>query len=191
MDLDLDTVRTRGRAPTLISATVVRELATEDLELLALEKGSKPSALKRISDRHHALARAIASGMPEYEAAAVTGYDISRISILKNDPAFQELLAFYRDEKDKAFRSVQDKLAGIASDALDELQTRIEDTPEKLTTTQLMQLVQLGADRSGNGPSSTTTVNTNVGAADRLEAARARVAERRSKVIEGAPSQQE
>lgn len=190
MELDLDLVRTTGRAPTLITATVVRELAAEDLELLSIEKGSKPSALKRISDRHHALARAIASGMPDYEAAAVTGYDISRISILKSDPAFEELLSFYRAEKDRAFRSVQDKLAGIASDALDELQTRVEDTPEKLSVNQLMQLVQLGADRSGNGPSSTTNTNVTVGAADRLEAARARVAERRMKTIDTQPTEQ-
>lgn len=185
MDLDLDTIRTRGRAAQPLTASLARELTEADIAALSAEKGSKAPALKRISDRHHALARAISSGMPQGEAALMCGYDISRVSILCADPAFQQLLSFYRDEKDKAFRSVQDKLAGLASDVLDEIQTRVEDEPEKITTAQLLQIASFAADRSGNGPaSSTTNVNLNVGLADRLEAARRRVRER-GKVIDG------
>lgn len=185
MDLDLDTIRTRGRAAQAITATFVRELDEVDVQALAVEKGSKAPALKRLSDRHHALARAISSGMPQGEAALMCGYALSRVSILCDDPAFQELLAFYRDDKDKAFRTVNDKLAGLASDVLDEIQTRVEDEPEKITTAQLLQIAAFAADRSGNGPqSSTTNLNVNVGLADRLEAARRRVRER-GKVIDG------
>jgi hypothetical protein len=185
MDLQLETVRTRGRAPAAISASLVREIEAPDLDLLALEKGSKAPALKRLSDRHHALARAISSGMPMGEAALICGYDISRVSILKDDPSFQELLEFYREEKDRAFRSVNDKLAGMASDALDELQTRIEDEPDKFTIPQLLAVITTAADRSGNGPqSSTTNLNLNVGLADRLEEARKRVKERRLRIAE-------
>jgi hypothetical protein len=181
VDLDLDVVpRTRGRAAVPVSARTVRSLGEADVALLAAERGTKPSAIKRISDRHHALARAIASGMGEGEAAIVCGYDISRVSILKADPAFRELLEFYREEKDRAFRSVQDKLAGIAGDALDELQTRLEDEPEKLTVGQLLQVVTMGTDRTGNGPQSTQHVNVNDGLAMRMEAARARLAARRA-----------
>jgi hypothetical protein len=93
-------------------------------------------------------------------------------------------MAFYRDEKDRAFRSVNEKLAGITSDALDELQTRLEDEPEKLSVGQLMQLIQLGADRTGNGPSSTQTLNVNDNAAEKLRIARERLASKR-KEIEG------
>lgn len=184
MDLDLDiTPRTRGRAALPLSAEVVRELGEADVYALAAERGTKPPPLRRISERHHALARAIASGMPDGEAAIVCGYDISRISILKGDPAFRELLAFYREERDRAFRSVQDKLAGIASDALDELQTRLEDEPEKLTVGQLLNVITMGTDRTGNGPQSTQNVNVNEGLAGRMEAARARLAERRAKAL--------
>lgn len=184
MELELETVRTRGRAALPVAAELVRELAPADLEMLAVEKGSKTPALKKISDRHHALARNIAAGMPVGEAALICGYDISRVSILRNDPAFQELVEFYREEKDRAFRSVQDKLAGITSDVLDELQTRLEDEPEKMTVPQLLQLLTAAADRSGFGPaSSTTNLNVNVGLADRLEEARRRVRERRMKTI--------
>lgn len=182
MDLDLDTVvRTRGRAAVALTASTVRELEEADIALLAVEKGSGTSPVKRLSERHHALARAIASGIGEGEAAIICGYALSRVSILKNDPAFKELLAFYSAERDRAFRSVQDKLAGIASDALDELQTRIEDEPEKLTVGQLLNIVTMGTDRTGNGPQSTQNVNVNEGLAMRMDAARARLAERRAK----------
>lgn len=187
MDLDLDTIRTRGRAPAFLTATYVRDLDEADIVALGAEQGVKAPALKRISDRHHALARAISSGLPPGEAALICGYDISRVSILQADPAFQELLSFYRDEKDKAFRNVQDKLAGLASDVIDEIQTRIEDEPEKIPMGQLIQLASFAADRSGNGPqTSTTNLNVNVGMADKLEAARRRVRERQyGKVIDG------
>lgn len=183
-DLGLDIFRTRGRAPVHLSAKFVRELEEADLQLLSVEKGSGAPAIKRLSERHHALARALASGCGPGEAALMCGYALSRVSILQDDPAFKELLVFYSEEKDRAFRSVQDKLAGIASDALDELQTRIEDEPEKLSVGQLMQLITLGADRTGNGPQSTQNLNVNEGIASRLAAARERVATRR-KEIEG------
>lgn len=184
MDLDLDMFRTRGRASRELTATVVRELGVEDFAMLSEEKGSAAPPLKRLSDRHHALARHIAAGVGPGEAALICGYDISRVSILQADPTFAELVLFYKDMKDREFRDVQGKLAGIASDALDELQTRIEDEPEKLTVTQLMALVTMGTDRTGNGPqSSTTNLNVNVGVASRLEEARKRVAERRTQVI--------
>lgn len=143
------------------------------------EKGSEAPALKRITDRHHALARNLASGMTEGEAALVCGLSLSRISILKADPQFNELLLFYRGEVNLVYQDMHEKLAGVASTALDELQDRLEDAPEKVSTGQLMELAKLGADRTGYGPqSSQTNLNVNVDMASRLQAARRRVAER-------------
>lgn len=184
-DLQINFFRTTGRPTLPLTAEVVGEISAVDLELLGSSKGYEIPAIKRLSDRHHALARAIVAGASMGEAALICGYDISRISILKNDPAFRELLAFYGEEKVRAFRDTQAKLAGIASDALDELQTRLEDAPDKIPLDKLMQLVTLGADRSGNGPSSTQNVNMNSGVADRLASARERLAARRgTNVIE-------
>lgn len=165
-----------------LSAEVLGPLVVADLEMLGNTKGYSIPAIKRISERHHALARCIVAGASMSEAALICGYDISRISILKNDPSFKELLQFYTDSKDRAFRDTQSKLAGIASDALDELQTRLEDAPDKIPLDKLMQLVSLGADRTGNGPSSTQTLNLNSGVAERLQNARERVANRRTEI---------
>ena len=172
-----------GKKPSSVSGTVSRELTEEDINELQEERGTQAAPIKKIRDRHHALARNLASGMSQNEAAISCGLSPSRVSILKSDPAFKELLAFYRTDVDNTYRDLHEKLSGLASDAADELTERLEENPETLSTGQLMEVVKLGADRTGHGPqSSNTTVNVNVDMAARLEAARKRVAE---KTIEG------
>lgn len=186
MDLDFESLRTTGRARKAITAEVIRPLDRTDLALCGTEKGSKASPLKRISERHHALARNLASGMPEGEAAIVCGYDLSRVSILKADPTFQELIVFYRKDVQNAYRGLHDRLFGLAMDAADELAARLEETPDTVSVGQLLEITKMGADRTGFGPQSqTTNVNVNVDLASRLEAARKRVAERRALTIDG------
>ena len=176
--------RTRGRAARPIVAEVVRELGPADLGLLGEERGSTPSALKRLSDRHHALARNLASGMAPGEAAIMSGYVLSRVSILQDDPAFRELVAFYRRDVEFSYRDLHQRLSGLALDAAEELADRLETEPEKVSVGQLMEITKMGADRTGFGPqSSTTNVNVNVDLAGRLQRARERVAAR---MIEGA-----
>lgn len=184
MDLSAEIFRTRGRAAKPIVAAVVRELDRADMLLLASEKGSKPSAVKRITERHHALARNLASGMSEGEAAVFCGYTISRVSILKSDPAFRELLEFYREDAQRPYRDLHVRLSGLATDAAEELSNRLEEEPEKITVGQLVELTKMGADRTGFGPQA-TNLNVHVDLAGRLEAARKRVAMRKLTVIEG------
>lgn len=184
MDLSGELFRTRGRAPKPIAAAVVRELEPNDLILLDREKGSRPSAIKRLTERHHALARNLASGMAIHEAATLQGYSLSRVSILQGDPAFKELLEFYCEDANRPYRDLHIRLSGLALDAAEELSNRLEEEPEKVSIGQLMELTKLGADRTGHGPQS-SQLNVNVDLSGRLEAARKRVAMRKLKVIEG------
>ncbi len=188
MELSAEIFRTRGRAARPIEAAIVRELDSADMVLLASEKGSVPSAIKRLTERHHALARTIANGMPLGEAAILHGYSISRVSILQSDPAFGELLTFYREDAQRPFRDMHNRLAGLSMDAAEELHARLEEDMQsedkKISVGQLMEITKLGSDRTGFGPSS-TNVNVNVELAGRLEAARKRVAMRKLTVIEG------
>lgn len=165
-----------------MSAVQVRELDSVDIALLQEEKGSKPPPLKRLSERHHALARCLASGMEPGDAAITCGYVASRVSILQADPAFQELLAFYRQDVNTKYLDMHGVLAGLSIDAATELRERLEadmQADEKtLSTGQLIELTKLGADRTGFGPQS-SQVNVNVDLAGRLQAARERVAQRR------------
>lgn len=191
MNLSAEIFRTRGRAAKPIEAAVLRELDASDMVLLATERGTKPSAVKRLTERHHALARNIASGMQIGEAALFQGYTISRVSILQSDPAFKELLEFYREDAQRPYRDLHVRLSGLATDAAEELSSRLDDDMQmedskdkKISIGQLMELTKMGADRTGFGPQA-TNLNVNVDLAGRLEAARKRVAMRKLTVIEG------
>lgn len=176
-----DTLRTTGRAAKPISAVLVRELDEADLVLLGEERGVKAAPLKRLSERHHALARCLAQGMTSGDAAINCGYVASRVSVLQADPAFQELVHFYRQDVNSKYLDMHGILAGLSIDAAMELRERLEADAEveekKLSVTALIELTKLGADRTGFGPQS-SQLNVNVDLAGRLEAARKRVAQR-------------
>ena len=159
MNLDDVLFRTVGRAPRRAVFEIVRELSLEDIKLLEIEKGVKPSALQRITARHHMLARCVASGMGVTQAALVCNYTPSRVSVLIDDPAFSELLEYYSSEIEGKYVGMHEQLAGIARDAAWELQERLEAEPEKLSVGQLMELTKMGADRTGHGPSPTQQTN--------------------------------
>ena len=188
LDLDLGlTPRTRGRAAKPLTVTVERELGDADIEHLnTVERGSTAPPIAKLRDRHHALAKCIAQGMKDGEAAIMCDYDQSRVSILKSDPAFQELVAFYRKNVEEQYYGMHERLAGVAKDALIEISDRMEANPDDFSVGQLMELTKLGADRTGYGPSSTTKVDVRHGIADKMDAARKRALElRRSDTIDG------
>jgi hypothetical protein len=176
MDLDFDSPRILGRAAAPPLAELVRELTPADLALLETERSTKAPALKQLRDSHHSLARCLASGMKPAEASLVTGYSLSRISILQADDSFQELLTFYRSTKDEIFADLHARMATLSLEAEAELRERLHESPESFSPGMLLEIVKTLADRTGHGPSSKSTVlNLNVDLAGRLERARARV----------------
>ncbi len=174
VDLGFD-IHLGGRAAKALSAEVVRELTQSDLALLATERGIKPTSVQRITDRHHALARCLASGMSITESCLVTGYTPSRISVLRGDPAFEELIAFYRNDKAKTVLDYQEKLAIARNMATDGLIDRMEEKPEAFSAGDYLDIIKTSADRTGHGPKQ-TNVNVNVNLGDRMKAARERAA---------------
>ena len=162
-----------GRRGALVDAEVVRELTAADLVLLDVERGIKPVHVKKLRDSHHKAARLIAQGLPMWEVSLHTGLTASRISVLKADPSFQELLALYRQEVGEVNRTAYadgvQKMAALHSDALDEIHDRLDEEPEKFTFADLHDLVKLTSDRIGLGPQSrTTNLNVHVGIADTI-----------------------
>lgn len=181
--------RIRGFSGNPLEYAVVRELTLEDIPLLDQIKRTPQKSLKRLSNRHHAAARNIALGMKHVEVAAITGYHPNTINYLLDDPAFKELVEFYRTSIDKENRTNFERLSGIAADAADEIQERLENSPEEIPMSQLIEIVKVGADRSGNGPtSSNVQVNINVGIAERLKRAR-EIAQTASKALPGPDEQ--
>ena len=110
------------------------------------------------------------------EASLITGYSLSRISVLQGDPSFKELLEFYRSHQDAAYANLHDRMATLSMDALEELRERLDDHPEEFTPGALLEMVKTLADRTGFAPT-TKSLNVNVDLnsfADRLEEARKR-----------------
>lgn len=188
MDLGLAVTRTTGRPEAKVSAMIVRPLVPSDLEALALLKGSKTPPLKKLRDSHHSLARLIAQGLPGATIAAITGYTESRISTLKSDPAFQDLVAFYRKNVESAFADLQERMSDLSLDVVQELRERFEDDPESFSTDQIMDMLKTFADRTGHGPQAKNlNINVNANLGDRLKSARERVSLKtiEAKVIDG------
>ena len=183
IELDLTELARPGRRPKPLAMEVVRPLRPSDLALLASDAGSKPASLKRLSDRHHGLARLLAKGAGEAEAGAIMGYTPSRVSVLKGDPAFKELLEFYRDRADESFRMTLDQLGGLSADVVIELRERLEDNPEEFTNEELRRLLETTADRSGNGPTRKEEHTVNVNLSDRINNARERLKRERLAAI--------
>lgn len=176
MDLDISLApRTRGRPPKPVECEIVRELNEADLALLDTERGVKPTSIKKLRDAHHGIARLIAAGLKNHEVATITGYSQSRVSILKSDPAFEELVEHYRkialDASEAITANTAVKLATLTDAVAEEMLERVQEQGDRLSVAELEALGKFAADRSGYGPQSKSmNLNLNVGIADQLAA---------------------
>lgn len=115
--------------------------------------------------------------MSNTEAALVTGYDPSRISILKGDPSFQALLADYRTLADGAQADFFARSSMLSISVVNRLQDIVDDD-EDLSPSTLLEIGKFSADRSGNAPvTKNLNVNVNHQFGDKLKAARERAAQ--------------
>lgn len=141
LGLNIVDLKRSGRPSKPLAAEIIRPLTEADIEAaMTTERNSKPPELKRITDRHHALARLLAAGTSKSDAALTLNYDPSRVSILQQSPAFQELVALYRSEVDREFATTLSHMSGLSKDALLELRQRIEDEPESLSVRELLAI---------------------------------------------------
>lgn len=176
MQLDISNLVGPGRKPARVEAAHLRDIGEADLALLASGNvpAIQPAPLARITQRHHTVARLIAAGVPPGEVALITNYSASRISILQGDPAFQELVSLYQREVQAEFSTVLDNLAGLSSDAIEELRYRLEEEPENFSLKDLRETAELGLNRTGYPAAKTVENTVNINFGKQLEAARFR-----------------
>ena len=164
-ELDLDLMRSmigsargkRGSADTNpANLSYVRDLNAADMEFILNPPplGSTTPYVKRLRTQHHHLARLMSQGIHDNEVARITGYSISRVSILKQDPAFTELVTYYKSQADAQFVDVHHKLAGLGEAAVEELQERLEEDPTQFKTGDLLKIGEFALDRSTGPPKS-------------------------------------
>lgn len=158
----------------------IRVLSRADLSVLTIKR--EVSTLQSLSDSHHRVARAVAAGLSNAEVAEITGRSINRISILRQDPSFRELVAHKRAMIDAEFAIAADPvielLQSVRTKSLAMIEDKIDaasDAGEFLPSRDLATFAELGLDRTGYGKVN-RNVNVNVDFAAALEKARARSA---------------
>lgn len=165
---------------------IARQLTPSDIKRLETPQGFGLPHHKRISQRHHFLAKCLAAGLSVPDAASMSGYAAQTVYNLKNEPAFAELISHYGEQVEDELINLSGRLSRISADALDVLQDRLENDPDKISVSELREIAKLGADRTGFGPQS-TNVNVDGGRlAERMHQARKRIEERR-KLIDVTP----
>lgn len=144
---------------------IIRPVTASDISLLSVPEPSKPEPLKKIREAHHKLAAMIACGATGRDIQEATGYSYSRISILKADPTFQQLVSHYEGVRDAALvAEVQDyasKLLTGAHLALDLMIETMRDNPDSLSPDTKKDYAEFFADRTGFGKQ-TKSLNASV-----------------------------
>lgn len=151
-----------GRRQAPLRAEYARDLTVEELiGASTQEAGIKSSPIKELRQSHHMLAKIMAQGLPDAEVATITGYSISRMSILRGDPTFQELLQYYKDMEANQYATARadmhERLASLGFDAIETLHDKLRDDPDSFDPKTLLLVVEATADRTGHGK--TQTVN--------------------------------
>lgn len=184
--------RGRSAIATTPEITNIRSVTRADLAHLATPRS--PNQIQTLRDNHHRMARAIAGGLSNAEVAATCGVSVGRVSLLRADPSFIDLVAHYRavltsewaqaDTVIEFMRTNALKAQAMISDKLDDAAVKNEFLP----TRDLLGIAELGLDRTGYGKVN-KNININVDFAAKLEAARNRSSRADSaRVIEASPT---
>jgi len=164
-------------------ADIVR-LVPEDFDELSAAPEPK-SSLKRIRDHHHLIARLVAEGRRSTDIAAEVGLSISRVSILKSDPAFQQLVEMYRANinqlRDAAFASTEAKMAFFYNEGWDYWIDRLLEDPDNIPPDTFFKILDHIGDRIGYAK---TTKSVNLNMAAKAESLAEIVAARRKRADE-------
>jgi len=160
------------RTPKSPYIKAVRPMAKTDIE--SLREPSARVRINKLSDSHHMIARLTVSGLSLAEIAAETGYTITRISVLRNTPSMQELIAKYRANEDDSWRKARDAtneyMHRVRMKALRIVEDHLDDEETPPTPTFALKAFDSMADRT-NYHRKSTKENINIDFAARLEAA--------------------
>lgn len=169
----------RGRLATHPRILAVRPLTRDDLAALRQPRVAPRARIFR--DTHHRLARLVASGLRDQEILRQTGYSSSRFGIFKADPAFQELVAQYRQKVTEAFVASQDEFYETSTSnmlraerQIEEHLDRADEEGELVPLKTLLAITSDRADRFGYPKKKEIDNNFNIDFAKRIEQVMAR-----------------
>lgn len=141
----------------------VRVLTREDLGVLK-ERGNRTvPRVKAMSAAHHRVARLVAAGYRNEEVMRQTGYGYNRLCTLKQDPAFCELVAGFRDKINEAFvdEFAETSMSNMVR-AERQLEHHLDEADESGELIPIKTLLAITSDRADRFGYSKKTVNTNI-----------------------------
>ena len=151
----LETLAVAGLGVPVEPCEIVREITANDLPLLAQEqrehnwKRDEPAQLLSVlRTSHHKLAQLLGSDVSAADASMMTGRSPATIKMLLADPAFCELVAYYRAQSEGRAFDAYDRLVTLGGTAIDILQERLEATPDRFSNNELTKLMESTMDRS-------------------------------------------
>ena len=122
---------------------VVRSLTPEDIPLINTTLPAARANLVQIRHTHHQLARLLAEGRSNADAALLSGYNPAYVSVLKDDPSFQELVAHYTMQEELHHVDVLERMKILGLATLDTLQERLEVDSDGFSNRELMEQAEL------------------------------------------------
>lgn len=156
----------RGRMAIKRSFGPIRELTRKDLEIITPENRRTRPAVDRFRDTHHRVARFFAMGLRPKDIAKRTGYSLSRTYLLSSDPAFQELVAKYREEVTEGFKEAVDDYFEMAVSNMHKAERMLSDKLDEADAQgelpSIRELVTIASDRANRFGYAPKTVNLNV-----------------------------
>lgn len=152
-----------------LQATIERQLDRADIDALWNEKpgqggvdaapqpgpSQSVSPIQRLRTSHHMLAKLIAEGRKGQEISLITGYSVTYISNIQKDPSFADLVGYYKSQLGEVYLNVHQRLSALGMDIVDELQTRLNESPDDFSLKDLEEIAKMALDRAGYGPQST------------------------------------
>jgi hypothetical protein len=156
----------RGRIAKDPKVLSVRLLTKEDMACLKENKRIQPPRVRALRDTHHRLARLVAAGLRNEEVLRISGFSQARLMVLKNDPAFIQLVTEYRGKVTEAYIQSLDELTETSVSNMMRMERMVEDhldaADESGDLIPLKTLFTGIGDRMDRFGYSKKTVNTNV-----------------------------
>lgn len=152
----------RGAIAAPLFLEVIRELVPADLIDLINAPAQAVPVLQRIRAIHHRQAVLLAEGRTINEVAAIVGTTPARLQQLTKDPAFSELMGYYKDQIITAMLEdaarIKDKLVDAGEMAVDEMIVRLESDQLRsaMPIGEVRKIAEMALDRTVAPPKATS-----------------------------------